>query len=533
MVKYLISIKLLFLLSLSCYSRSFDVVVYGATPAGITAAIAASREGKSVVIVEPLPLVGGIMSGGLSFSDSNQMARETLGGIFEEFHKRVETEYINKGIKLPYQVSEKDTRPWTYEPHVAEKVFSEILKEASVLVVLNETLKSVDKKENYIVALNTYSKKRFSAKVFIDASYEGDLLAAAKVGYRVGREGRDEYDESLAGATYPKNIVSVSATNDKNVVLPLISGNQKAPEGQGDQRIMTYSFRLCLSADPNNQIPFRKPKNYDPELYELFRRYYKIFPETRILFDMYPIPGNKFDGNNGIGLQLSMGLVGENWDYPEAKPEKRKEIWKLHKDYTEGLLYFLMTDSSVPENIRNRMEKLGYAKDEFQSSDHFPPVLYVREGRRMVGDYVLTQSDILENIEKPAPIGIGSFPIDSHDCQRIAINADAFLNEGTIFPVHIKNREIGQPYQIPYRSITPKENECANLLVPVCLSASHVAFSSIRVEPAWMILGESAGVAASLAIDGRTSVQKINYKQLAKKLEEKGQILELQNNIIQ
>lgn len=529
MIRLIFLIKLFLLLSLGCYSNSFDIIVYGGTPAGITASIAASREGKSVLLIEPLPLVGGVMSGGLSFSDSNQMARETLGGIFEEVHRRIEKEYTDKGIKLPYQVSEKDTKPWTYEPHIAEKVFNEMLKEAGVKVVLSETVKSVDKSGNTIQILNTYSNKKFCGKIFIDASYEGDLLAAASVQYRVGRESRNEYGETLAGSTYPKTMVPVSVVNDKSELLPLISGNEKIQEGQGDHRIMTYSFRLCLSADEKNQVPFEKPRGYNSAQYELLRRCYKSFPETRVLFDMYQIPGNKFDGNNGIGLQISMGLVGENWDYPEATPEKRKAIWKLHKDFTKGFLYFLTTDSAVPEKIRTQMKKLGYAKDEFIRSDHFPPVLYVREARRMIGEYVLTQADILRNIEKPDPIGIGSFPIDSHDCQRIAIGDKGFLNEGTIFPVHINGRAIGQPYQIPYRSIIPREKECSNLLVPVCLSSTHVAFSSVRVEPAWMVLGESAGIAAALAIDEKIPVQKINYEKLASKLKERGQILTLPN----
>lgn len=521
---------LLLIANTICSGQIHDVVVYGATPAGITAAVAAAREGKSVIIIEPLSLVGGMMSGGLSFSDSNQMARETLSGIFVEIQKRIEKEYADNGIELPYRVEIKDSKPWTYEPHIAEEVFNEMLKEAGVQVVLNETLESVDKKGESIINIKTYSKRCFKGKVFIDASYEGDLLAAAGVEYRVGRESRKEYGESLAGVVYTKKIVPIRAVNNNNEVLPLITGIQKIPEGQGDHKIMTYSFRLCLSSDTNNQVPFYKPVDYEANRYELFRRYYQIFPEITIPpFDMFPLPGNKIDINNGIELQLSSGLVGENWEYPEAMPEKRKEIWESHKRYTEGLMYFLSTDSAVPEAIRNQMKKLGYAKDEFIDFGNFPPVLYVREARRMVGSCVLTQNDILDNIEKPDPIGIGSFPIDSHDCQRISIENKGFLNEGTIFPVHIKTREIGQPYQIPYRAIVPKINECKNLLVPVCLSASHVAFCSIRLEPTWMVLGESAGIAAAMSINDRVPVQKVSYVQLAKKLKSKGQILNLQN----
>lgn len=525
-----IFILLLFVFNLSKASANHDyeVVVYGATPSGIASAVAAAREGKKVVIIEPLNIAGGMMSGGLSFSDSNQMARESLGGIFEEIHLRIEKIYKERGVKLPYDVSVKDNRKWMYEPHVAEKVFLEMLNEAGVTVVLNETLKSAIKKQTVITGIKTYSGNVYCGKVFIDASYEGDLLAAAGVSYRVGREGRDEHNESLAGAIYPKEKVEIPAQKKKNgKPLPLINSRKLSPEGAGDHRIMTYSFRLCLSSDPNNQVPFTKPENYDPALFEIFRRYYQAHPETRVPIDFYPLPGNKFDGNNGISLQLSSGLVGENYKYPEAKPRKRQKIWDAHKNFTQGLLYFLQNDRGMPEKIRERMSKLGYAKDEFVNFGHFPPVLYVREGRRMVGEYFLTQHDILENVEKEDPIAIGSFPIDSHDCQRIATGDGGFINEGTIFPVHIEGRYIGQPHQIPYRSITPKADECSNLLVPVAVSSSHVAFSSIRVEPTWIVLGQSAGIAAAMVIEEESTVQNLDYSKLAKRLESKKQILEL------
>lgn len=524
-----IIILFLFLFNFSKASNNhqYEVVVYGATPSGIAAAVAAAREGQKAVIIEPLNIVGGMMSGGLSFSDSNQMARESLGGIFEEIHLRIEEIYKEKGVELPYDVSVKDNRKWMYEPHVAERVFLDMLREAGVKVVLNETIKSALKEGAVITGIKTYSGNVYSGKVFVDASYEGDLLAAAGVKYRVGREGRDEYNESLAGAIYSKEKVKITAHNKNCKPLPLINSRKLSPEGKGDHRIMTYSFRLCLSSDPNNQVPFIKPKNYDPALYEIFRKFYKEYPETRVPIDFYPLPDNKFDGNNGIGLQLSSGLVGENYEYPEAKPEKRQKIWDNHKNFTQGLLYFLQNDPGMPENIREYMSGLGYAKDEFANSDHFPPVLYVREARRMVGEYFLTQSDILENVEKKDPIGIGSFPIDSHDCQRIATEDGGFINEGTIFPGHLEGRHIGRPYQIPYRAITPKVDECSNLLVPVCLSSSHVAFSSIRVEPTWIVLGQSAGVAAAMAVEQDKSVQSLDYSTLVDRLKSQKQIMEL------
>jgi hypothetical protein len=509
-------------------ATDYDVVVYGATPAGVTAAVAAAQEGSRTVVIEPLPLVGGMMSGGLSFSDSNQMARECLGGLFETFHRRVEKDYANRGVQLPYRVADKDQKPWTYEPHVAERVFEAMLREAGVRVVLNETLASVEKDGPAIKSIRTTAGRRFVGKVFIDASYEGDLLAAAGVKYRVGREGKDEYDESLAGVRFPKKPVAVLPRDDRKMLLPLLTGEDPGKEGQGDQKIMTYSFRLCLTEEPKNRVPIDKPDTYDPARYELFRRYYRANPKADLLFDLIAIPGGKFDGNNGIRLPLSLGLVGGNWDYPEGDAKKRAAIWEDHKRYTEGLLYFLANDSDVPDAVRKRMGALGYAKDEFSRSAQFPPVLYVREARRMVGMYFLTQADILDKVVKADPIGVGSFPIDSHDCQRVA-TADGFNNEGTIFPVHIAGRKIGQPHHLPYRSITPKAEECTNLLVPVCVSSSHVAFSSVRVEPTWMVLGESAGVAAAMAASANSPVQKVDAAKLAKRLKDRGQVLDLPN----
>ncbi|SDK18604.1 FAD dependent oxidoreductase [Pedobacter sp. ok626] len=511
--------------SLSPEINAYDVVVYGGTPSGIAAAVAAARENKSVVLIEPLPIVGGMMSGGLSFSDSNQMYRETLGGLFEEFHQRIEKLYQERGVKLGYKVAEKDTKVWTYEPHVAEKVFQAMLKEANVRILLKESLNFAEVKNSTIYMIQMHSGVKISGKVFIDASYEGDLMAAAKVTYRIGRESSAELGESLGGAAYPKKPVMVPSLDKHRKPLPLISGTIVTPEGEGDHRIMTYSFRFCFTEDSVNRVPFDRPKDYNPARYELFRRFYKEFPKNGIPFDLYPIPGNKLDGNNSISGQLSIGLVGENWDYPGAGPKRRKMIWNDHESYTKGLFYFLTTDSGVPEHVRNRMKRLGYARDEFVNNGHFPPVLYVREARRMVGTYFLTQTDVLEKTEKIDAIGVGSFPIDSHDCQRIATPDGGFINEGTIFPDKTRIARRGIPYQIPYGAIVPKKAECTNLLVPVCLSSSHVAFSSLRVEPTWIVLGESAGIAAALALEANVAVQDINVEKLKARLASRHQIL--------
>jgi hypothetical protein len=507
--------------------KSFDVVVYSATPAGVFAAVAAQREGATAALVEPMDFVGGIMSSGLSFSDSNQMARECLGGLFEEFHLRIEKHYIDRGIVLPYKVSEKDQRPWTYEPHVAAAIFNALLEENGVTTFLQHDIKAVEKDGPTIKRIATTGGETVAGRVFIDASYEGDLMARSNVSYRVGREGRVEYGESLAGKQYPKKPVFVSPFAESGKLLPLMTGNDAGPDDTGDEKIMTYSFRMCFTTDPQNRVPITKPADYDQARYELFRRQFAKDPSAPFPIDLYPIPGAKLDGNNGIGKQLSLGLVGASWEWPEASPEHRKEIWRDHRSYTHGLLWFLANDEAVPELIRKRAKELGFAKDEFVKYDHWPPALYIREGRRMIGDFVLTQADILLNTSKPDPVAVGSFPIDSHDCQRVASKDGGFVNEGTIFPKHLKGRPIGQPHHLPYRCLLPKPNECDNLLVPTCVSATHVAFSSVRVEPTWMVLGQSSGIAAALISRADIQAHKLRYEQLKSRLLANKQRLEL------
>jgi hypothetical protein len=507
--------------------KRFDVVVYGATPAGVLAAVAASREGATTAIVEPMEIVGGIMSSGLSFSDSNQMARECLRGLFEEFHLRVAKHYASQGITLPYRVEEKDQSHWTYEPHVAEKVFEDLLRESNVTVFLGHDIDAVEKDGPRITRLATTGGEMITGRVFIDASYEGDLMARAGVRYRVGREGRAEYGESLAGKQYPKAKVPVSPFAADGILLPLLTGSDAGDADAGDEKIMTYSFRMCFATDPNAAVPITRPDDYDQARYELFRRQFAADPKAQFPIDLYPIPGGKLDGNNGIGRQISLGLVGASWEWPEATPGRRKEVWQAHKSYTHGLLWFLANDAGVPAPIRKRAKTLGLAKDEFVKFNHWPPVLYVREGRRMIGELVLTQADILEAITKPDPVGVGSFPIDSHDCQRVPAKGGGFINEGTIFPARLKSRAIGQPHHVPYRSLLPKQEECDNLLVPVCLSATHVAFSSVRVEPTWMVLGQSSGIAAAIIARADIPSQKLPYETLKQRLVAAGQCLDL------
>lgn len=508
-------------------AENFDVVVYGATPSGVFAATAAARAGAKVALVEPLPLVGGMMSSGLSFSDSNQTDRRTLGGLFEEFHLRVEADYKKRGVTLPYEVAVKDSRPWTYEPHVAEQVFLDLLREASVKVFTGQQLVSAAKDGAHLRQITT-DHGEFAARAFVDASYEGDLLAAAKVSFVVGRESKAKYDESLAGQQFKKPKLAISPRAADGKLLPLITGESAGPD-EGDAHIMTYSWRIIMTKAPENRVPLEKPATYDPARFELARRILQATKDPRMVaVDIYPIPGNKVDVNNGIGRQLSMGLIGAADAWPNATPAERARIWQAHKDYALELLWFLGHDPAVPEATRADISSYGFAKDEFAQSDYWPPVIYIREARRMLGEVVLTQADIRKNISKPDSIGIGSFPVDSHDCQRVVTEDGGVVNEGTIFPVHMVGVKYGQPYQVPYRAITPKRAECDNLLVPVCLSASHVAFSSVRVEPTWMMLGQSAGVAAALAARNGVAVQELALPELQQHLRAAKQVLDLQ-----
>lgn len=515
---------LLFITSLQAVTQA-DVVVYGATPGGFCAAIAAAREGASVLLLEPTAHVGGVNTGGLCFSDSNQTVRSTVLGLFEEWHLRVEADYQKRGIKLPYQVKEKDHSPWTYEPHVAARITKEMLDEAKVKVLTRQVLKSVVKDGARITRLITGGGE-FEAHTFVDGTYEGDLMAAAGVSWTIGREGRKAFGESLAGKQYPKAKMKISGLAADGKRLPLITTTDAGPEDEGDSNVMVYSFRLCVTKDAANRVPFPKPAKYDPARFEVVRRYFAQEKRPVLPWDLYPLPGDKFDANNGIGKQFSMGLVGACNGWSEADEAGRAAIWEAHRQYTLEFYHFLTTDAAVPEAIRREMGELGLCRDEFADDGHWSPQLYVREGRRMMGEYVVSQKDILEQSEKEDAIVVASFPIDSHDCQRVR-TAEHVVDEGTIMPVRMKGRKHGYPYHIPYRAITPKAAECANLLVPVALSCTHVGLSSIRVEPTWMILGQSAGIAAALSAKLNLNVQKLPYPVLRERLLAQNQVLDL------
>ena len=503
---------------------SADVIVYGSTPGGFCAAIGAAREGASVILLEPSAHVGGLSTGGLSHCDSNQMVRETLMGLFDEWHRRVVKDYTDRGLEAPYHPEIKDTAKWTFEPQVAMRVTRAMLKEAGVTVLTGRYLKSVTKEGARITSIVT-KDGTFKAKVFVDGSYEGDLMAAAGVEWTIGREGRNEFGESYAGKRYPKPKMNISGFDDAGDLLPLVTTRDAGPDEAGDKNIMTYSFRLCLTEDPDKKFPMPEPAHYDPARFELARRALKA--GIKVGFDLYPLPGGKIDGNNSIYGQISLGLVGGCNDWHQADEAGRARIWEDHKQYTLELIHFLRTDPAVPPKVRAQYAGLDLCKDEFAETGHFPPALYVRESRRMKGMYVLSQKDIIDSPGKADPIAISSFPIDSHDCQRVALKDGGVINEGTILPVRVPESKVGYAYQVPYRAVLPQAGQCDNLLVPVALSCTHVGIASLRIEGAWMVIGHGAGVAAALAAKQSLAVQDLPYPILRERLLAQGQVLDL------
>jgi hypothetical protein len=351
-------------------------------------------------------------------------------------------------------------------------------------------------------------------------------MAGAGVSWVIGREGRADYGEALAGKRYPKPTMAIDGFDATGRPLPLVTGVDAGAEEAGDRNVMTFSFRLCLTRDPANFVPIPQPANYDPAKFELARRALKAGVRG-IGFDLYPLPGKKLDGNNSIYGQVSLGLVGGSTTWHAADAAERARLWEAHKQYTLEFLHFLRTDPAVPAKARADYAALGFCKDEFAATGHFPPALYVRESRRLQGLYVLSQKDIIDAPSKDDPIAISSFPIDSHDCQRVALKGGGVVNEGTILPVRVPGTGVGYAYQVPYRAILPRPEQCGNLLVPVALGSTHVAMSSLRIEGAWMAIGQASGVAAALAAKRGLKVQDLPYPELRTRLLAQGQTVEL------
>lgn len=529
-MRFLFLISTLALL-LSLGSRSLarteaDVIVYGSTPGGYCAAIAAAREGASVILLEPTAHVGGMNTGGLSFSDSDQMYRDRLMGLFHEWHLRIQKDYQSRGVTLPYDVNVKNQAVWSYEAKVASKVTNEMLAEAGVTVLTGRYLQSVTKTGARITGIVT-SNGTFKGRVFIDGSYEGDLMDAAGVSWRIDRESRAEFGESYAGRQYPKGLMDINGFDEQGKPLPLITAVGRGAVETGDDELMAYSFRIPMTKGGANKVPMPAPARYDPAKFEVIRRYVKRHGQAAVNFSYLPVPNDKIDANNAIGSQFSIGLIGGAKSWAKADQAGRDAIVEAHKQYTLEMIHFMKTDPVFTEARRKEIAAWGLCADEFTASGHFPPQLYVRASRRMRGMYVIRQSDILENVTKDDPIMVSSFPIDSHDCRRVIQPDGKVINEGTIFPVRQMPQRIGYPYHVPYRAILPQPAECDNLLVPVALSCTHVAMSSLRIEATWMLIGQSAGIAAAVAKTRDVAVQDLPYAALKPRLEAQGQVLTL------
>jgi len=524
-------------------STDYDLVIYGGTAAAVTAAVQARQMNRSVVIVSPDKHLGGLSSGGLGFTDTGNKA--VIGGLAREFYHRVWQHYNrpeawtwekreafgNKGQGTPAMDGENRTM-WIFEPHVAEEVFEGFIREYRIPVLREEWLdrkSGVVKRGARIVSIRTLSGKTFTGRMFIDATYEGDLMAAAGVRYHVGREGKKTYGEEWAGVqtgvlhhrhhfgVLPEKISPYVIPGDPGSgVLARISTAPPGEYGAGDDKVQAYCFRMCLTDHPGNIVPFPKPEGYDAKQYELLLRIFQAgWRETFQKFDR--IPNQKTDTNNHG--PFSTDNIGMNYDYPEASYERRREIIREHEQYQKGLLWFIANDPRVPEEVRTAFGKWGLARDEFKDNGNWPHQIYVREARRMIGSYVMTEHELLKRRATPEPVGMGSYGIDSHNIQRYITPEGYVQNEGDI-GVSTKG-----PYQIAYGSLVPQKGEAENLLVPVAVSSSHIAYGSIRMEPVFMILGQSTATAAVLAIEGKTTVQDVPYAKLEERLRKDRQVL--------
>ena len=502
-------------------ATSYDLVVYGATASGVMTAVYGARAGLKVALLEPGRHVGGMVSGGLSHTDVGR--REVIGGAALEFYWRAGLHY-----GLPQYLQDI---AWYVEPKAAEAIFRQMLDEAGVTVLSGRRLRETDgvqKQGARLAAITMEDGERFAARVFADATYEGDLMAQSGVTFTWGRESSAQYGESLAGVRgeTPKHqfLIDISPYGANHKLLPEISEAPAGEPGAADRKVQAYNFRMIFSHDPANQTPYPKPAHYDPARFELAARLFsgmekKLGRPLRMgeVLSIGPIPNEKADINNNG--PFSTDYIGKSWDYPNAGYQRRAAIWRDHEEYTKEYMWFLSHDPRVAPPLRKEVNTWGLAKDEFTDNGNFPNQLYIREARRMIGEYVMTQRDIQTDLAKPDPIGMGSYNSDSHNVERV-INREGFVrNEGDM-------QVAVEPYQIPYRVMLPKKPEAENLLVPVCFSASHVAYSTLRMEPQYMIIGQAAGVAAAMAIRTNRAVQDIDTAALTRTLLDQGAILE-------
>lgn len=543
----LISLVILVLSTVNCSRENAgdtykaDVIVYGGTSAAVTTAVQVHRMGLSVIIVSPDKHLGGMSSSGLGFTDTGN--KEVIGGLAREFYQLIyqhydkpeswnwqkRSEYGNRGQGNPAIDGDKRTM-WIFEPHVAEQAFETMISQNEIPVHRDEWLdreSGVEIKDGKILSIRTLSGKLYKGKVFIDATYEGDLMASSGVRYTVGREDNSLYGETWNGVQavvfhhghYFKDKISPYKIpgDPSSGLLPRISTEIPGENGTGDHKVQAYCYRLCLTQHADNKVPVTKPEGYDSTQYELLVR----VAETRWneFFAKYDaIPNHKTDVNNHG--PFSYDNIGMSWEYPEASYEKREEILKEHITYQKGLLYFMSTDKRLPQWVRDTMNTWGFSRDEFADNGYWPYNIYVREARRMIGKYVMTENDVLSKREVPESIGMGSYTMDSHNVQRYVTAEGYVQNEGDI------GVAAPRPYSISLGSILPEKEQCSNLIVPVCVSCSHIAFGSIRMEPVFMILGQSAGTVASMAIEGKKNIHDLTYDEIRKKLVGDGQILE-------
>ncbi len=518
-----------------------DVIIYGGTSAAVTAAVQLARDDKTVVIVCPDVHLGGLSSGGLGWTDTGNKA--VIGGLSREFYQRVynhyskdeawvwqnKEDYGNVGQGTPAIDGENRTM-WIFEPHVAEQVFEDFIAESGVSVYRDHWLdraEGVVVEDGRIQSITMLNGTTFKGQIFIDATYEGDLMAAAGVSYHVGREANSVYGEEWNGVQvgvlhhghhFSDRKISpyVIPGDPSSGVLPRITTENPGVRGEGDDKLQAYCFRTCLTTVEENRIPFPRPEDYDSTQFELLVRVLEDgWRQTFQKFD--PIPNLKTDVNNHG--PFSFDNIGMNYDYPEATYERRKEIIAEHESYQKGLLYFYANDPRIPEDVQSEMKKWGLSKDEFQDNGNWPHQIYVREARRMIGEFVMTENEIQGRSPVPRPVGMGSYTMDSHNVQRY-IKPDGYVqNEGDI---GVKPKD---PYPIDLGSVLPKAEECKNLLVPVAVSSSHIAFGSIRMEPVFMILGQSAAAVASMALSDGTDIHEVEYAALSKKLLALDQVL--------
>jgi hypothetical protein len=495
-------------------TQSCDVAVFGATPSGIAAAIAARRAGvPRVVLADPSAHVGGRFAETIGFGEVDRMKPESVGGLWKELRAKVDAHY-GKQTNTP-------------EPHVMERILRDWLDAEGVVFADRFQRVRADKDGARLLRIHSERRGALEAPVFIDASYYGDLLPVAGVGFTIGRESRAQYGESLAGVLLklvdppgPIDIPVMSSpisglAADGKTLLPHVQGfTTDVREGDGDTHLQCANLYACLTKDPANRLDLAEPERYDPAEFELLRReIVRLGADAKFGFGG-GVPGDKTKMNDGVNYLLHWGLAGGADTFPAASPEERRRIWETHRDYTHRLLWFLRTDPAVPEAIRENLRQWGLPKDEFTDTGHWPYDLYAREGRRMIGDFVMTQRDLFNDLSKPDSIALGSFPVDSHVVRRLASpDGREVINEGgylVIPPI----------YEIPYRALVPKAAECDNLLVTCALSSSRVAFNSLRVEPTWMMLGEAAGIAAAIARQEGVPVQRVAVEEVQKRLQE-------------